>query len=156
MNRERPHDADRPYVDDDPEVQRAIDAVRESTPEAIITVLDDQGLFDAMLERMRARFRGRILGSIRTHELTQIARESVNSTLDISTPPQEVEEFPAPEVIPNPEDTQDEALIQTIEQVLRARARGEVSAHDALTEIREALHDESDQAPQLRTQIMLD
>src|SRR5699024_9415457 len=52
----QPHTRNR--VTHDPDVRRAVDAVRQTTPNYLLTALGAQGLLDAMLKRIEDRLGG--------------------------------------------------------------------------------------------------
>lgn len=120
---------------DDPDIQRAVEAVRESTPGTVITMLEERGMFEAMLEKMCDRFGDRDLGAIRTREIVQIARDSVDETLGMEPLSRAASEFPKP----LRDSSADVAALELVEQAVQGWRRGDASAQEALTETREAL-----------------
>lgn len=123
----------------DPDVQRAVEAVRNSTPNHLINVLEGDGLLEDMLKRMRQRFDGRPLSSISNIELIQIARDSVDETIGI-TPPERSTAFPHPLVL---EQTPERMATEVMEQVantVRAWKTGEIDVLAAATQVEEIIY----------------
>lgn len=75
-------DTDNDLDPTDPEIQRVLDAIHESSPSSFIAALDDDGLH-AMLHRMVQGFNGRPLDEIPRSELVDIARTAVDEALDL-------------------------------------------------------------------------
>lgn len=115
----------------DPDVQRAVDAVRASTPGTVISMLEDRGLFAAMLEKMQSRFGGRPLGGIRTEELVQIARDSVDEALGFEPLARPAAEFPQPEITSDDEGTA-AASMEQLERTVHAWRAGDLSPSESL------------------------
>lgn len=131
-------DRDIPAVD--PDVERAIEAVRNSTPGHVIDQLEAEGLFDNMLTLMKHRFGGRPLETIATTELTEIARDSVDETLGFApltrTP---VQEFPSPWVTEQTPESMAVAVMEQLSETISAWQTGKIDALTAATKAEEIL-----------------
>lgn len=127
----------------DPDIQRAVAAVRESTSGAVITSLEEQGMFETMLAKMCDRFGDRDLASIRTPEIVQIARDSVDETLGIEPLVRAATAFPQPVV----SSLAEAAVLEQVEQAVQAWRAGDVNAQEAMEEAREALEKGRDFTP---------
>lgn len=125
---------------EDPEALRAVEAVRSSSPNHVITLLEEKGLLDEMLEAMTTRFRGRPLETISSEELIQIARDSVDETMGIEPLQREHTAFPEPRVSNLTPDGRAHQVMTQVAEIVDAWRSEESTALEAAASIEESLH----------------
>lgn len=121
----------------DPHAERAVEAVRRSTPTHVITALEKKGLLSDMLSKMTTRFEGRALKTISTTELIQIARDSVDETMGIEPLQRSNQEFPEPQVSDLTPEGQALHEMRQIAEVVERWNHGTVVPLEAAAEIEE-------------------
>lgn len=131
----------------DPDVQRAIDAVRESTPGHVITALEEEGLFDEMLERMKTRFGGRPLHDIETAELVRSARDSADAVRGIKPLSRPAPEFPQPRVTSTASEDAASLAMGHLTETVAAWEAGDTTAAEAVHAAKEVLQDKDGLTP---------
>lgn len=124
----------------DPHAERAVEAVRRSTPKHVITSLEEKGLLSEMLSNMTTRFDGRALTTISSTELIQIARDSVDETMGIEPLQRNDQEFPEPHVSDLTPEGQALQVMRQIAEVVERWKQGTLTPPEALVEAEEIVH----------------
>lgn len=128
----------------DAHTQRAINAVRDSSPEHLLAILEEEDLFDVMLDRMKPRFNGRPLHTITTPELTHIARDAIDETLGLRTPtppPAPHAHQEPPENPPEPHPA--ERTMTQLARIVNTYTTGGTSATQALAAVHQTLRSDT-------------
>lgn len=118
-----------------PHAERAVEAIRTSTPNHVITRLEEKGLLDDMLGNMMTRFQGREIADITTTELVQIARDSVDQTTGIEPLQRDALTFPDPVVSDLTPEGQALRFMRDATEVVHDWERGKVTALEAAEQV---------------------
>lgn len=133
-------DIDTAIPSTDPHAERAVEAIRTSTPNHVITSLEEKGTLDKMLEAMTTRFRGRRIADITTTELVQIARDSVDETMGIEPLQRDPQAFPEPRVSELTPEGQALRFMRNAAEVVNDWQDGKVTALAAAEQVERMLH----------------
>lgn len=123
-----------------PHAERAVEAIRTSTPNHVITRLEEKGLLDDMLGNMMTRFQGREIEDITTTELVQIARDSVDQTMGIEPLQRDPLAFPAPVVSDLTPEGQALRFMRNTAEVVYDWKAGKTTALEAAEQVEKILH----------------
>lgn len=123
-----------------PHAERAVEAIRTSTPNHVITRLEEKGLLDEMLGNMMTRFQGREIADITTTELVQIARDSVDQTMGIEPLQRDPFTFPGPVVSDLTPEGQAVRFMRDAAEIVQDWKDGKVAALEAAEQVAKILH----------------
>lgn len=137
-------DIDRALPATSPQADRAVEAIRASTPNRVITDLDDRGLLGNMLEGMANRFRGRAIADISTTELVQIARDSADETMGIEPIKRNPQRALVSENSELAAEGEAARFLAQIASVIHSWESGKVGALTAAEQVEKFLHRKAD------------